>query len=378
MYSIRSYVAMMHDTRRIAAYRRALERVVTPDSVVVDIGTGLGVFAFLACQAGARKVYAIDPSDVVAVARELAASNGFSGRIEFIEDYSTKVTLPELADVVVSELAGVVPQFRRHIPIIVDARKRLLKPHAAFIPRSDTMWAAVVSDADVYAKNVPPADPGFGLNIRLACHMAANACGNRCFSEAQLLSTPVQLAVIDYAGVEDPNLRTQVEWNVVRPGNGHGISIWFDRTLADGVYYSTAPGEVEMIYGALFLPWPEPVELAQNDTVQLDLRADLQDDDYVWSWNTKVSSGSRVKRAFRQSEFLSHPHSPSRMQKQSADHVPTLNHEGELDRLVLQLMDGRNAIQDIAQVLAQKFPARFQSAGQAIGYVADLSRKYSL
>jgi hypothetical protein len=66
------------------------------------------------------------------------------------------------------------------------------------------------------------------------------------------------------------------------------------------------------------------------------------------------------------------------MQKQSADHVPTLNHEGELDRLVLQLMDGRNAIQDIAQVLAQKFPARFQSAGQAIGYVADLSRKYSL
>src|SRR5438105_15150054 len=109
MYSVRGYAAMLHDARRVEAYQRALQLTVTPDSVVVDIGTGLGIFAFLACQAGARRVYAIEPSEVIAVARELAVTNGYRERIEFIEDISTHVTLPEKADVIVTDMSGVSP-----------------------------------------------------------------------------------------------------------------------------------------------------------------------------------------------------------------------------------------------------------------------------
>ncbi|MDH3444335.1 MAG: 50S ribosomal protein L11 methyltransferase, partial [Deltaproteobacteria bacterium] len=56
MYSIFDYGSMIADHVRMDAYARALRRAVTADSVVLDIGTGTGIFALLACQFGARRV----------------------------------------------------------------------------------------------------------------------------------------------------------------------------------------------------------------------------------------------------------------------------------------------------------------------------------
>jgi protein arginine N-methyltransferase 1 len=65
-------------------------------------------------------------------------------RIEFIQDVSTQITLPERADMMISDLRAVLPLFQQHIPSIVDARKRLLQPGSVMIPRRDTLWGAVI------------------------------------------------------------------------------------------------------------------------------------------------------------------------------------------------------------------------------------------
>ena len=78
------YGFMIADNARMDAYVEALRRAVGSDSVVVDIGAGTGVFSLLACQFGARRVYAIEPAVAIQVAREIAAANGYADRIEFI------------------------------------------------------------------------------------------------------------------------------------------------------------------------------------------------------------------------------------------------------------------------------------------------------
>jgi type I protein arginine methyltransferase len=92
----------------------------------------------LACQFGARKVYAVERADVIHLARVLAKANGYSDRIEFFQDLSTNVSLPEKVDVVVSDLHGILPFFQHHIPAIIDARHRLLKPGGKLIPSCET------------------------------------------------------------------------------------------------------------------------------------------------------------------------------------------------------------------------------------------------
>ena len=156
MYSLESYGNMIADSVRMDAYARALRLAVKPGSVVLDIGAGTGIFALLACQFGARRVYAIEPSDTIQAAREIAAANGFAERIEFFQEMSTAITLPEPADVIVSDLRGVLPFYQHHLPAIADARRRLLAPGGVLIPRSDTLWLACVEAEDLYRRITTP------------------------------------------------------------------------------------------------------------------------------------------------------------------------------------------------------------------------------
>src|SRR6266498_2113357 len=115
MYSVFEHGWMIANKVRTDAYAQALRQTVKPGSVVLDLGTGTGIWALLACQFGAHKVYAIEQSDVIQVAREIAAANGYSERIEFIQELSTRVTLPEKADVLVSDVRGMLPLFGKSV-----------------------------------------------------------------------------------------------------------------------------------------------------------------------------------------------------------------------------------------------------------------------
>ncbi len=128
MYSLHFYGQMIADAVRMDAYAEALRRAVKPDSVVLDLGCGPGLFALLACKLGARRVYAVEPDNAINIAREAAVANGFADRIEFFQSLSTEITLREPATIIISDLRGVLPWFQQHIPTIIDARERLLAP----------------------------------------------------------------------------------------------------------------------------------------------------------------------------------------------------------------------------------------------------------
>src|SRR6185503_18642477 len=117
-----------------------LRQVMKSDSVVMDLGSGPGVFALLACKLGARRVYAVEPSNVIGLAREAADANGCADRIQFFEKLSTEITLDEPATIIISDLRGVLPWFQQHIPSMIDARKRLLASGGTLIPQRDTVW----------------------------------------------------------------------------------------------------------------------------------------------------------------------------------------------------------------------------------------------
>ena len=57
MYSLAAYGQMVSDKIRTDAYAQALQQLIKPGDVVVDIGTGPGILALLACRFGARRVY---------------------------------------------------------------------------------------------------------------------------------------------------------------------------------------------------------------------------------------------------------------------------------------------------------------------------------
>lgn len=115
-YSVANYGDMIIDHARMEPYARALRQSIRPGCVVLDIGAGTGIFSLLACQLGAGHVHAVEPDDAIQVAWATAAANGYGERITFRKALSTTVTLPEPANVVISDLRGVLPLFQQHIP----------------------------------------------------------------------------------------------------------------------------------------------------------------------------------------------------------------------------------------------------------------------
>jgi len=96
---------MIDDEARMSAFRKALAATINPSSIVLDLGAGTGIMALLACHCGAKRVYAVEPSDAVQIARETAAKNGFSDRIVCIQQPSASVTLPEPVDLAVVDVS---------------------------------------------------------------------------------------------------------------------------------------------------------------------------------------------------------------------------------------------------------------------------------
>ena len=54
-------------------------------------------------KAGAKKVYALEKTDAVHLAKEIARANHCSDQIEFVHGNSKEIELPEKADVLISE-----------------------------------------------------------------------------------------------------------------------------------------------------------------------------------------------------------------------------------------------------------------------------------
>ena len=381
MYSLDGYGSMVADRVRVDAYAEALRKTVRAGSVVVEIGTGPGIFAVLACQLGASHVYAIEPSEIIQVAREIAAANGYTDKIEFFEQFSNQVTLPTRAEVIVSDLRGVLPLLERHIPAIIDARRRFLAPGGTLIARKDTMWAAIAEAPKPYGELVDPWDQNaFGQDLSPARRLIVNHVQKVSVDADRLLTAGRLWTTLDYNRVENPDVRGNLEWRVERAGTGHGLMVWFDADLADGIGFSNAPSGRETVYGSLFFPWPRPVPLVPCQSVAVDLDAKLIEEDYVWRWITRIEppKGSGAPFIdFEQSQLAGEVLSRAKLHRRAAAYVPHLSEEGRLRRRALELMDGSASLEHIAHQLATEFPQCFSKWEQALSYAGAVSQEYS-
>jgi len=318
MYSLHFYGRMIADARRMNAYAEALRQTVKPDSVVMDLGCGPGVFALLACKFGARRVYAVEPNNIIGLAREAAAANGFADRIEFFESVSTEITLPEPANIIISDLRGVLPWFQQHIPSIIDARERLLAPRGTLIPRRDNLWAAVVEAPAAYEDLVGPWNNRFDLDLSAGMRLITNNWRKTRIRPEELLVEPVCWTTIDYYEVDSPDFRADLSWHVARNGTAHGVAVWFDSDLADGIGFSNHSAVPELIYGNGLFPFSQPVPVLKGERINVRLEAKMVGDDYVWRWDTDVfgrGDETRPKASFKQSTFFGVPLSTTQLQK---------------------------------------------------------------
>lgn len=378
-YSVTNYGRMIEPGPRLEAYVQAVKAAVEPGSVVADIGTGTGFFAVLAAKLGAERVYAIEPGESIQVGRETARQNGVEDRITFIHGLSTDVDLEQKVDVIISDLRGALPLYGTHIPSLIDARERHLKPGGILLPTKDTIRVAVAHDPKSYREHVEPwAINTEGLDLEPQRRRAVNSWYGQRVERGSLRTDPLTWVELNYETIDSPDVDETIVWEVGRAGTAHGLSVWFDAEISPNAGFTTGPDGPELVYGSAFFPFERPLDLLAGDRLYVDFRAKLVADEYTWIWNSRLEGVDGQDRvSFEQSTLHGAPVTAERLRQRAADFRPSLSTRGEVDAVILQRMDGQRSLAQIANEISQKFPHEFPDRQDALSRVADLSVEYS-
>ncbi|HPU38220.1 MAG TPA: 50S ribosomal protein L11 methyltransferase [Microthrixaceae bacterium] len=276
------HLSMVHDTARMEAFRRAIDASVRPGDVVVDLGCGSGVLSFMACEAGAAKVYAIEGGPVIDVAQELAVDNGFDDRIEFLGGWSMEVGIPERADVLISETIGNAGFDEGIVAWTVDARRRLLRPDAVLLPQRLRLWVAAAESFDDHAVVSDWQAPSLPYDCSAAYRRAARTLWYSDLTSNNLLGQAELAADVDLRCATDQTIRSSGTLVVERDGVLHGMACWFDSLLSPGVTVDNMPEHSESSWSHGFLPLAEPLAVNPGDRFAWDLAVSPDGDQWRW------------------------------------------------------------------------------------------------
>lgn len=378
----RQYLA---DEVRMTAFRQAISEVVKSGDVVVDLGAGTGILGLLACRAGAKRVYSIEETAIIDLTRDICRANGFEERVRFIKDLSTRVALPERADVVVADQigefgfdAGIFEYFR-------DARERFLRPDGVTIPSRIDLLVAPVEHRQAWDHvefwNTSPA----GFDFSPVRARAANVGYPAKFRPEQLLGNPATLASLDPSRAPTTWLRLEAWCPVRKAGTLHGIGGWFSAQLSPNVTLSNSPLAAASINRrAVFFPVADPVAVSEGDRVQITMSIVPAETLMTWKvdvWGPAAQDQPKDKpqrkASFTHSTFHGMLLCKEDLQRTQPDFTPTLPLVGEARRSILELCDGKTPLAEIEKEVHRRHQALFRSPAEAAQFVAEVVTRYA-
>jgi SAM-dependent methyltransferase len=363
---VKYYRDLLTQEQRTEAFRRAIGAVVRPGDRVLDVGTGLGTFAFFAADAGADRVYAVESDPVIHVAKAVARLNGYEDRVRFVRGLLPEVNLPEPVDVVIFEdfpphlMGGSVFRLLRAV------HERYAAPAARAVPRAGEFFLAPVSSMELWTEVAPfgPAETAHGIDWSPSWEYVANAPLKRAVAPESLLAPPQLVGRVRLDTTPDvAAVGGRGAWHAEREAVVHGLAYWFDLDLGGGERLSNAPGAEPGSWGHLYLPIDPPTRVSAGGEIQAEVKAHPRPDGAPgWlAWKVVVQ-GERV----RGHEFASAPASLSDLTVASPDAVPSLAARGATELEVLGLTDGSRSIRDIAREVAGQRPNMTQADAERL------------
>lgn len=273
---------LLLDRARVAAYARAIRAVVRPGDVAVDVGTGSGVLAVLAAQAGARKVYAIERGGVADLASRVFADNGVADRVELVRADARDVRIPEPADVIITETLGVFG-IEEDIVALLKLLARQGAPGARLVPHTLRLMVAPLHDAPL-AASMAQLDLLEGVRLGQVRRRLGQRAHVRRVPESDVAgpAEPVATIALGRDGLPDAyRARLRIE----RDAELSALAAWFEAELSPGVVLTNAPGAPKTSWLQLTLPLDPPIAARRGAVLEVELMPRVTGGRSLYRWS---------------------------------------------------------------------------------------------
>ena len=373
--TLKTHRQCVGDTSRTNAYSAAISEVVKHGDVVVEVGTGTGILAILACRAGARAVYAVEPNQIIESARRICAANGLEEQVIFVPGFSCDLDLPEKADVFI---AGHLHNFGLETGLlgsIIDARRRFLKQGASIIPQSVELRIVPVELARMYEEEIEfwKSNPA-GVDYSSVREFAVENCYMADLEESSFLSEPASLLKLCLDELDGTFVSGSVSFIVSRKGILHGIGGWCSAELSPNVTLSNNPVAPSAHWSQIYFPIAEPVPVDSGDRLMCSIQTN---DGSVWRWQVEVrkesgaTSSVHPNARFDHSTFRPGLISKETLRKKSPLSTPQLSRKGEALLYALTLCNGQRSLAEIENEIVANYEDCFTSRQMLSDFIAE-------
>jgi protein arginine N-methyltransferase 1 len=286
---------------------------------VADIGTGTGILALWALEAGAKHVYGIEANQVrTPQALERIANAGYSESFTVHSALSYNVELPEQVDIIISEILGNLGDNEDMTPILADARRRFLKEDGVMLPLMVTTYLTPISSVKAHQQVKDLVCKGISerYNIDdLLCKLETNNQFNLYYDcilpKSTYLSEPQAVKEFNFDANDDSEYQTKIAYLVNKDGVLTGFKGHFVAKLSDNVTLDISGDDIDSrktsdCWKHCFLPIESTVEVMHGDVIELDYQRFYNPDRSIpfrqfYSWKGAVKRNSVTVQNFNQS-----------------------------------------------------------------------------
>ncbi|VVC94040.1 uncharacterized protein LOC126972179 [Leptidea sinapis] len=279
---------MLEDDARTATYRKAIldNKSYFRGKIVMDVGCGTGILSIFCAQAGAKKVYAIEASNIANLAKEIVKANNFDNIIEVIHSKVEDVKLPDnlKVDAIISEWMGFYLLHEGMLDSVLTARDMFLKEGGEIFPESAIIYVAPCSVPSLYDKW----ENSYGVNLSsFARHLRSDKSSKpeiMQINHEDLLGPEIALNWINLRDDAVNDLDSYSVQHVLganRSGRYQGLCVWFECNfpVLDGeerIILNTSPSSklTHWKQTVILLPEEQKVEKQEPIAFKLDMNRD--------------------------------------------------------------------------------------------------------
>jgi protein arginine N-methyltransferase 1 len=240
---------MIKDEVRTKSYRSAIlnSKHLFKDKIVLDVGCGTGILSLFAAQAGAKKVFGVDMSEIALQAREIVKLNKMDHIVTIIKGKVEDIELPvDKVDIIISEWMGYFLFYESMLDTVLVARDKWLKPGGLIFPDKASLYVVAIEDAEYKEQKINWWDSVYGFDMSCIKEMAIKEPLVDTVEADSICSAPCHLFSVDITTVKKQDLAFSAPFsiNITRNDNVHALVAFFDIEFTHAhktVYFSTSP-----------------------------------------------------------------------------------------------------------------------------------------